>query len=103
MYNGNKYSVLCNGVMYKPFACSRGLRQGENLSPKLFSLFLNDIENYLIVKESEWISLFDADLDLYQKCMSCYMYNYADNTVIFAKSENDLISTLSLFIDHCKI
>ena len=35
--------------------------------------------------------------------MSCYMYNYADNTVIFAKSENDLISTLSLFIDHCKI
>ena len=28
---------------------------------------------------------------------------YADNTVIFAKSENDLISTLSLFVDYCKI
>jgi len=38
---------LCNGVMSKPFACSKGLRQGENLSPILFSLFLNDLENYL--------------------------------------------------------
>ena len=83
-----------------PCSRGRGLRQGENLSPILFSLFLNELENYLIVKESECISLFDADLDLYLKL---YVLLYADDTVIFAKSENDLISTLSLFVDYCKI
>jgi len=100
MYNINKSCVLCNGVMSKPFVCSRGLRHGENLSPILFLLSLNDLEHYLIVKESECISLFDADLDLYLKL---YVLLYADDTVIFAKSENDLISTLSLFVDYCKI
>ena len=44
--------------------------------------------------------IFDADLDLYLKL---YVLLYADYTVIFAKSENDLISTLSLFVDYCKI
>ena len=32
------------------FACNLGVRQGENLSPLLFALFLNDFETSLSVK-----------------------------------------------------
>ena len=36
---GNEYSELFN--------CEIGVKQGENLSPYLFSLYLNDLEFFL--------------------------------------------------------
>lgn len=85
--------------MSESFVCSRGLRQGENLSPILFSLYLNDLENYLESRNSECISLFSLDLDMYLKL---FVLHYADDTVIFAKSEYGLVSTLSKFVDYCE-
>ena len=36
-----------NGNLSKFFDCSLGLRQGENLSPIFFVLFINDREKFL--------------------------------------------------------
>ena len=39
--------VHSNNSYSKPFPHSKGMRQGCNLSPLLFSLFMNDLEDYL--------------------------------------------------------
>jgi hypothetical protein len=39
--------VHCNGVSSYVFNCTVGVRQGENLSPFLLSLYLNDLEEFL--------------------------------------------------------
>ena len=47
MYQGLKSLILVNNKQSALFTCNIGIRQGENLSPVLFSLYLNDLEDYL--------------------------------------------------------
>ena len=42
--------VRANGKMSDYFTCNVGVRQGENLSPLLFAIYLNDFESYLFIK-----------------------------------------------------
>ena len=46
MYDGIKSCVQCSGGQTEFFPCLTGVRQGENLSPFLFSIFLNDLETF---------------------------------------------------------
>lgn len=48
MYMGIKSLVKLNGISSNFFECNVGVRQGENLSPFLFSLYINDLENFLL-------------------------------------------------------
>ena len=43
MYNNIKSRVVANDKSSIFFPCIQGVRQGENLSPFLFSIFLNDL------------------------------------------------------------
>ena len=47
MYKGIKSCVAYNGDQSSFFSSFRGIRQGENLSPVSFALFLNDLETFL--------------------------------------------------------
>ena len=49
MYQSIKSCMPLNGQTTNFFLCNIGLQQGENLSPALFSLFLNDLEQFLTV------------------------------------------------------
>ena len=80
------------------FSCARGVRQGENLSPLLFSLFLNDVENYLLSKTSANVLISDENFDVYLKLV---VILYADDTVLLANSEEDLKLLLNTFNDYC--
>ena len=48
MYNDIKSCVSFFGSNSSLFTSSSGVRQGENLSSVLFSIYLNDLEYYLI-------------------------------------------------------
>lgn len=57
MYKGIKSSISVNGENSSFFACDCGVRQGENLSPVLFSLYLNDLEAFLIHKNLSGVTV----------------------------------------------
>ena len=44
MYNTVKSKVKNNNTTSKAFSCNIGVRQGECLSPFLFAMYVNDLE-----------------------------------------------------------
>ena len=50
MYSKIKSCITINGISSAYFTCDNGVRQGENLSPLLFAIYLNDLENFLAVE-----------------------------------------------------
>ena len=64
------------------------MRQGENLSPILFAIFLNDLEDHLQQNHCTGINLESSDLDvtIYLKLL---VLLYADDTVIFGTNAKD--------------
>ena len=63
------------------FSCFLGVRQGESLSPFLFNMYLNDIEEHFILNGFEGI-----DLDMFK----LFLLLYADNIVIMSETEEGL-------------
>ena len=57
MYQGIKSIVSVKDENSPFFACDCGVRQGENLSPILFSLYLNDLEHFLLHNDLHGITI----------------------------------------------
>ena len=85
IYSNVKTCVRYNGSTANFFDVQNGLMQGEGLSPFLFSLYINDFENYLIEHALENVEL---------KELSLFLFLYADDTVLFAESKNALQNML---------
>ena len=78
------------------------MRQGENLSPALFSLFLNDLEDYLAAHHCSGVSVdyTDDDISVYLKIL---ILLYADDTVLFGTDPQSLQNSLNIFSEYCKL
>jgi len=79
------------------FECTKGVRQGENLSPILFSLFLNDLESFLEQKVNSDLN-FETESETYLKIL---ILLYADDTVLLAESQEQLQLTINNFKSYC--
>ena len=62
MYQDIRSCVAVNGECSQFFNSYIGVRQGGNLSPMLFSFFVNDPEKYLIENDCEQLSFNDVEI-----------------------------------------
>ena len=79
-YSAIKSCVSVSSVKTDFFVCNKGLRQGEQLSPILFYLFLNDLDNYIAQTNVNNLNIVDNNLDTFLKLVALL---YADDTVVF--------------------
>jgi len=77
MYSSVKSRVRFNNKLSHEFSCFLGVRQGESLSPFLFSMFLNDIEEHLELNGFKGINMYMTKL---------FILLYADDIVVFSDS-----------------
>ena len=106
LYDGAKSCVKLNGNVSGYFNCNVGVRQGENLSPLLFAIFLNDFE-FSISRKYNGLSdlasdtsvlLSDEDVEVFIKL---YTLLYADDTIVLAESDEELQKALNAVYDYC--
>lgn len=108
MYKKAKSCVMMNGKISDFFKCNVGVRQGENLSPILFAIFLNDFEYFLSRKYSGLSDiskdinseLGDDDVELFFKL---FVLLYADDTIVMAESEPELQAALNAVKEYCDL
>jgi len=106
LYKNAKSCVKSQGKLSDYFTCNVGVRQGENLSPLLFAIYLNDFEyyvsrNYDGLKEiasdcSSYLS--DDDVEIY---LRLYVLLYADDTIVMAESAEQLQLALNAVYNYC--
>ena len=107
MYSQAKSCIISGSDKSEMFDCNIGVRQGENLSPILFALFLNDFEEFIRGK-FQGINILPHEIDsvAYEKGFDIYFklftLLYADDTIVLAQSENELQLALDALSVYCK-
>ncbi|MEW8152430.1 MAG: reverse transcriptase family protein [Candidatus Thiodiazotropha endolucinida] len=100
LYLNIKSCISLNNEKSAFFDSHCGVRQGENLSPVLFSLFLNDLEDYLRHKHNDGIVI-DINSEDVSVFLKLIILLYADDTVILAQDTKSLQKNLNDFYDYC--
>ena len=99
MYENIKSCVRVGDKLTGFFPCECGVRQGENLSPVLFSLYLNDLQNYLLDNDCKGIQ---TEHSLYTDLLiNIIVLLYADDTILISDNLRDLQINLNHFKDYC--
>ncbi|MCG8047978.1 MAG: reverse transcriptase family protein, partial [Candidatus Thiodiazotropha endolucinida] len=92
IYTIVKSRVKYNNSLSEPFTCQMGVRQGECLSPFLFSMYINDLEEELTTKGASGVDI---------GMINIYLLSYADDIVLFGKSAEELQKSLTLLEEYC--
>ena len=108
MYANLKSCVINDNETSDFFKCNIGVRQGENLSPLLFALYLNDFEIFIkdrfngvdLLPQNMKELMFDKGIDV---LLVLFSLLYADDTLLLANNEKELQSALNAVSDYCKI
>ena len=98
MCNNIKSCVSLDGKLSDYFVSYNGVRQGENLSSFLFSIFGNDLEQFLVQHGCNRIEIADDDRQFFLRLI---IIMYADDTVLFASSKENLQKCLDGLNLYC--
>ena len=107
LYDSAKSCVRkCNNLS-DFFHCNVGVRQGENLSPLLFAIYLNDFESF-VAQEYEGLTFLSSEAsrllgdDVFEMYLRLYILLYADDTIVLAESPNQLQAALNSVQRYCE-
>ena len=82
-------------------SCNIDVRQGDNLSPLLFTVFLNDLEQYLD-QHTHGINVDYIDDDIVV-LFKLFILLYADGTLNFAENPEEQQQSLNAFQKFCEL
>ena len=100
MYKHIKSKVTTHEGSSHFFGCNVGVRQGENLSLFLFSIFLNGLEVSLNSKGVSGVNI-NVTIDDIHIFLKLLLLLYADYTVLFSDDKDTLQYALNVFEDYC--
>ena len=92
MYNHIKSRVKVDCNISVGFNCDLGVRQGECLSPFLFAMYLNDLEDEFYLKGSTGVDI---------GMLKLFLLLYADDIIIFANNAQELQTNLDILAEYC--
>ena len=101
MYINAKSHVSLKNVLSDSFPCQVGVRQGENLSPLLFAIYLNDFKTFLSEKYNGLSKVSESianELNIYLRIF-CLLY--ADDTIVLAENAAQLQKALDGLNNYC--
>ena len=107
LYNSAKSCVRNCDVVSDYFSCNVGVRQGENLSPMLFAIFLNDFE-FSISRHYRGLDLLANEIneklsnDDVEHFLRIFALLYADDTIVLAESPEQLQLALNAVYEYCR-
>ena len=83
LYSNAKCYIKMNGKLSNVFRSEIVVRQGDNLSPLLFSIYLSNLESFLCSKNGglAYISELTENDDALYEYIKMYIILYADDTV----------------------
>ena len=102
LYKDIKSCVSHAGEQSAFFQSHCGVRQGENLSPVLFSLFLNDLESYMQNMNCNGIGLNTPDGNI-GDFLKILVLLYADDTVVFGTDAESFQQNLNVFYEYSQV
>ena len=92
MYRHVRTKVFNNNEKSETFTCKLDVRQGECLSPFLFSMYVNDLESHLAGQDAG-VSIFDVIF---------LLLLYADDVVILSDTPEGLQSQINKLFVYCQ-
>ena len=94
MYSSIKSCVKTDeSSITEMFSCNKGIRQGDGLSPVLFSLFMNDLSQYFRDDHCPGVMLGSHSLN-------CLMY--ADHLLVLSPSPEGLQKSINVIKKHAE-
>jgi len=103
LYSNAKSCVSTKNEYSQFFTSNIGVKQGENLSPVLFALFLNDLQDHLTHSFNGLGDLNDTVLNGIEVFLKLYILLYADDTAIIAENERELQLALDSMHEYCVV
>ena len=105
MYDMGKSCLRQYNLMSEYFLCNKGVREGDNLSPLVFALFINDFSQYIEGKyrglsiNNCYPTLLENDIAM----LNTFVLLYADDTIVLAENACELQKALDVVHDYCGI
>ena len=79
----------------------KGLGRGENLSPLLFAIHLNDFESFMSFNNCSGIDI-DIQEENLMIFIKLFVILYADDTILLSDNAKQFQETLNIFYEYCK-